>query len=359
MWTPTPALAAALAGNHTMTARVTVTNLATGAVTDVPINAGTVSASQTQRVTRTAELTVDAGVTDAGLLNPLTDLVAIYSGVDQVGEVPLFTGRPLSTVDTTAGKVTVHCSDRGAELVAAAFDRPWNTYAGRPMATEIGLIVADVDPTWGVDTSRAPTTAVPTLIWEDDRGKALDDLAAALNCVLQGDRTGGFVLYPNPYTLDPALVTPVGSVADGAGGVLVDVSHTRSREQIVNSVTVVAERTDGSVPIRVTVRDTDPASATRWGGPFGKAARIVKNRQLSNVDDATRFATRILRQSLALSRSWQISLPHYPLYDPGDVLAVTYRGELTVQVVETVRHNLLADAATQLTTRQLHYLADL
>jgi hypothetical protein len=342
MWTPTPQLAAALTGNHTMTTRVTVLNQETGAVVDIPIRDGTVTATLGNRITRAANLKVDKRLTDDGLLNPLRDVLTIRTGVDRVGEVPVFTGRVIDTADTATGDVTVHGLDRGHDIAKASFEQPWATIVGAAARDEIRRIVTDLDPSWGVDTARAPMTAVPALVWEEDRGKALDDIAAGISCLLQGDRVGGFVLYPNPFSLAVGTVTAVdATIVDGEHGAIVAVSHTRSGEQIYNAVTA---------------RDAGTTSPTRWGGPFGRRNRLVKVRTPLDTAGATALATRVLNQSLALARNWQISLPHYPLLDPGDIAAVRYSDELTFQVVESVRHNLRAADTTQVTTRQLHQI---
>lgn len=357
VYVPPAPLAAALAGNHRMSCRVTVINQDSGAVADVPISDGKVSATLANRITRSIDLTVDRRVTAGGLLNPLRDLVIVRTGVTAVGEVPLFTGRVVSRSDNGAGEVTVHALDRGHDISKAEFEQPWVSLGG-PGRDEIVRIITDLNTGWGVDISRAPDTKVPAgLVWDDDRGKALDEVAAGISCLLQGDRSGGFLLYPNPFSLSATdEVDITARIVDGEGGALVDVSHTESGEQVYNAVTVVVDRTDQSRPIRVTVRDTGPQSLTRWDGPFGRRNRVVHINIPITVEEATLLATRILNQSLALARSWQLTLPHSPLHDPGDVVAVVYRGELTVQVVESVQHNLKAKDTTQLASRQLHQI---
>lgn len=353
----TDAELAALLVNHPMTSQVVVVrgdeNLG-----PIPFEAGSVTATLTSQVNRSGTLTVPRQVTDAGLLNPLSDRVVIYTGVEGMSPIPIFTGRVDSYIEDESGQVNVTVVDHSADVIRARFEQPWPAIVGGRILAEIERIIQDVNGAFAVNTSNAFDGINPAAVWEEDRGQALDDLATTINCFWQTDRTGGFVVVPNPYIV-AASITPDILFQDGPDGNVISIQETVSREQINNSVTVVVERTDNSSPIRVTARDTSPFSATQWGGPFGKQNLIRKISNPLTQELASLLAFRLLNQSLALARSWQITTPHFPLLDPGDVIAVKWRGVITAQVIESITYPLRALDQTTFSTRQLRQEGEL
>lgn len=343
--------AAALLESHQMSVRVECLR-GSESLGTIPFSGGDVTATFTSQINREANLVVPVTVTDAGLLNPLTDHIMIFTGIPGIVEVPIFFGRINSAQEDDTGRVRVNCIDQSSDIIKAKFEQPWQAFVGGYIADEMVRMIIDVDGDFSVDISRAPVLPLPAGTWEEDRGSALDEMASSLNCIWQADRIGGFVVYPNPYTIG-ASVTPVFGLEDGPDGNLVSNVETRSREYISNSVTVIVERTDNSPPIRVTVRDSGATSPTRWGGLFGKQNTVRKFRSPIGPSEAASVAIRILTQSLALSRSWQITTPHFPLFDPGDVISVKWRGNISTQVVESISYPLMAIDNSSLSTREL------
>lgn len=351
-WAIDDNLRRALAGGHEMSTEVFVVRGETA--TQVEVVDASVSATFGTRGGRSAELQVDTGYLDDGLFDPLQDHVLIRTGVDGVGTVPLFFGRVDETPDEDTGEETVTLMSRADELLRAPFEVPFPANASNPTSLEMKRIIQSVEPSWAVALDVAADAPVPSgTVWEDDPGQALDDLAAAINAVWMPDRVGGFEVFTNPYSLT-VTPTPVLTLTDGDDGVLVKVRHVRSRQSVRNSITVVVERTDGFAPIRVTARDTVATSPTRWGGPFGKQAEVLKIQTPLSRADATIVAQRRLAQLLALTRTWSITLPPGlgQILDPGDVVAVWYRDEVTAQVVEQVRYATQGQSTVVVDTRE-------
>lgn len=353
-YTVSAAQKAALLGSHEMSTRV-VCLRGSQNMGEIPVRDVSVTATYATRGGRDGYLYVSRDVIDAGLLNPLSDQVIIYTGIKGVVEVPIFTGRVDSYNIDESGGAEVLLASRGVDAIRAEFEVPWPVQVPLLSTSEIIRILQDVDPTWSVDTSRATPRTIPAnLVFEYDRGQALDQIASGASTIWQPDRTGGFTVYDNPYSIGPALAsTSVVTLTDGQDGCLVSVFEAKSREGIYNSITLVVERVNNTEPIRVTVRDTLATSPTYWGGLFGKANLVVKNQNPTNITDATQLALRILRQSLALQRSWRIEVPHMPLLDPGDVFVLWYRDEVTAQVVESVQYSGMAGQPTVISSREL------
>lgn len=346
----TPEQQEVLLGSHRMTTTATVIR---GSVSlgEIPIISGYVTATLATRGGRDASFTTTRLVLDRGLLNPLTDQVILRTGVNGFLDITLFTGRVDTVSFDEVGLAEIRLLSVGTEAIRNDFIVPW--VATAPFAAgEIELILRDADPSWGVDSTNAsPVPLTGQQVWESDRGQALDQVASGANLIWQPDRYGSFVIFDNPYLTGPSLASEsVITFIDGQQGALVQVDDSRTRQGVYNSITVVLERTDNTAPIRVTIQDTDPNSITRFGGPFGRQNLVIKN---PATDNATALAFRLLRQSLALRRSWSIRVPHVPILDPGDIFTLWYRDEVTAQVVETTQYGLAADDSCLITSREL------
>jgi hypothetical protein len=346
---------AAILGNANFTTRTQVIT-PTGPVT-IPIETGSsgVAGTMGQQVGRTAAINVTGDLLDAGLLNPVTDKVYLTVQMPGYPDIPLFYGRVNDDFTrTNPGQVTVRCTDPADDVVNHDFAVPWAATQNGRVSTEIRSIIRDVDATYGVDTAAMyEGTITGSQVWEDSRGQALDDLAAATNNLWQATRAGSFVVYANPYA-NPTVYAPTLVFKDNSPGVLVKVEQTRSRANIFNAVTIIVDRTDLTAPIRVTIFDNDPASLTYYGGPFGKRNKNVKLQTPNNVDEAVAMGLRLLRQYLGLTESWNITLPFFPLFDQGDVFSLWYRDVVYPLVVESYTFaGLDGGTATQVVGRSL------
>lgn len=348
----------ALDASHEMTLEVFVMRGAE--VTPVEVSDMSCTATLGTQGGRSATLSVDWTLIEQGLFDPLQDEVLIRTGVRGVGEIPLFVGRVGVVGDVEDGNVEIDLMSRADELKKAAFEAPFPSSPGLSTTQQMRQIIQSINGAWTVHSTVVDDPPVPTAVWEEDPGQALDDLAKGINALWSPDRGGGFTIVTNPYTL-ATEPDPVAILRDGENGVIVQARHVRSRETINNSVTVVVERTDGLAPIRVTVRDTEPGSPTLWGGPFGKQNEVLKTQTTLNRADATTLARRRLSQSLALARSWSITMPPGigQILDPGDVVAVWRRNEVTAQVVESIRYAGHAQSTVVADTRQFRTISPL
>lgn len=345
---------AALQKSHVMDLKVTVLRGNAVVADSIEIVSGSVSATYATQGGRDGSLTVTRNVIDQGLLNPLSDQVYISTGIPGFVQVPIFTGRVDTHNKSADGSVEVPLISRGEEFIRAAFETPWAAIDGNQARAEIKRIIQSVNSGWSVDTDRARESTIGRgLVWEDDPGQALDDLARGASLIWQPNRTGGFEVFTNPYLIGSAGAVATVTFKDGEGGTVVDVQDAKSRDGIFNSVTVVAEKYGNQAPIRVTVRDNNPASPTYWGGLFGKQNLVVKSQLPIDVGAAGQLALRILNQSLALQRTWTVTTPHMPLLDPGDIFALWYENEVTAQVVENIDYTVNAEDPTVITSREL------
>lgn len=345
-----PVLQSALMGSHEMDVQVDVYLGATLIYPNLPIQGGTVDATLGTRAGRRATFAVDRKYLP--FVTPLGARVLIRTGIGTLEMVPVFEGRIDSVPDDHTGLVGVECVGRGQDVQDARFEVPYAIAAGVSLLAELTNLLVTGTYLGSVEVQGVVQDKLSSvLVYEEDRGSACDDIARTLQVIWSEGRAGQFRIFPNPFA---ALSQPPAAVLlhDGADGTVVSISRTVSRTLISNSVTVVVERTDGSAPIRATARDNTPSSPTFWSGPFGRQNSIVKTQAPLSQADAAQLAGRLLAQSLALQRSWTISIPHYPLLDPGDVIAVRWNNEVSAQVIESITYPLSADQPMFLSTRE-------
>lgn len=345
-----PALPAALMGSHEMDVQVDVYLGPTLLYGNLPIRGGTVDATLGTRAGRRASFGVDRQFLP--FVTPQGARVLIRTGIATMEMVPVFEGRIDSVPDDHTGAVDVLCVGRGQDVQDARFESPYAIAAGVSLLGQLTNLLVTGTYLGSVEVQGIVQDRLSSiLVYEEDRGEACDDIARALQVIWSEGRAGQFRIFPNPFS---AVVQPPAAalLRDGVNGTIVTINRTTSRTLINNSVTVVVERTDGSAPIRATARDNTPTSPTFWSGPFGRQNGIVKTQAPLSQADAAQLAGRLLAQSLALQRSWTISIPHYPLLDPGDVIAVWWNNEVSAQVIESITYPLSADQPTYLSTRE-------
>lgn len=315
---------------------------------------GEVSASVTSRVTRHLRMTVDPSLCPIGptdLLSPEVAILKIFSGIgypDGSREIfPVFTGRVQDVRRGGDGSVVIDADDLARDVIEFEFENPQPSNAGSLVTAQIRALITQVLPgaTFGTDDANVATT--PTVVWDQDRGQALDDLAFAAGGRWYALGDGSFVTRRYPYQ----QTVPVVTIADESGGTNVTADRAVTRDGVRNSITVSSERMDGSPPIRATVRDTNPLSPTFFGGTFGRKTRIIKVQTPLTSAEAQAMARAELAASIALGAQWTAQcVPNHAL-EPGDCVLISYRGISEVQIIDALTYPLMTGASQRIASR--------
>lgn len=356
MLTSTALYRAALTGPHK---RYTLLDVYQGGVkvasiSDLTFSAGSVTANLTSRVTRTASLTfsdADFPGDVAAILSPYASVIRISTGIqypDGLWEVfPVFTGRVYTPQRQADGTVTVQADDRAADVIAFRFEAPQNVGSSVTVLTEIQRLILQAVPEATFGTSDVTDQASPALTWDEDRGQALDDLAEVLQGRWYSLGDGDFVVRRFPY----ALGSVVSDISDGPGGLLSTATRTLTRDGVVNSVTVVAERIDGTTPIRVTARNLDAGSPTMFGDLYGRVSQVIKIQTPLTSAAAQQLAVQQLAAQSALAEQWSAQMVPDATLEPGDTVRLSYRGQSADQVIDSITYPLTTDGLMSLSTR--------
>lgn len=328
----------------------------------VPIVGGSVQANLTDRVTRTATFVLagqQSTLSDTDWFprtvddpfSPYRAVVRIHAGLtygNGTDEVfPVFTGRVYEANRNADGSITFRADDLAADVVACRFEQPVNSRTGTSTVAEIQRVILQALPQAVFGTNDVTDTDVPKLTWDEDRGQALDDLSEAMGARWYTLGDGSFVIREFVY----AVATPVQTLIDGPGGLMSSASTTITRDGTANSVVVVAERMDGTDPVRYVARDGNPLSPTLFTGPFGKVVQVIKVQTPLSTTAAQKLARTQLKAATALTEQWSANVvPDYTL-EPGDTVRLGYRGLMTDQVIDTITYPLMTNNPMQLSTR--------
>lgn len=259
---------------------------------DLPFVDGSVSATLSSRVARTLAMTVTRDwfpVTTVGtpdpkaLLAPFGNRLRVFAGItygdgNQV-LFPVFYGRIESVILAQSGQVAVNAVDLAADVVDAQFEAPENSAPNNAVGTEIKRLITEALPNATYGASDTAGGRVGALTWEQDRAKALDDLAASVGMLWYPLADGSFVIRTSPWAKSGqvAQVTVTdGQVWPANAGQAQTFAATLSRTNVYNSVVVTAER-QGETPIYAIARDLDPTSPTYYLGNFGKKPTLIQN----------------------------------------------------------------------------------
>jgi hypothetical protein len=309
----------------------------------IPVLSGSVQASLTSRVTRSATIAIPrefAPVEPTDLLSPYQARIRISCGIRYPdGTLELFDlieGRVYQAMDRDDGACELRIDDNAADVIGLRFERPANSQVDTTVLLEVQRLISEALPFAQFGPHDATDVIVPRLAWDEDRGAALDDLASAVKSRWYCLGNGNFVVRRLPY----AGVVPALALSDGPGGHISRATRQVTRDGAANSVTVISERADGSSPIRVTVRDNSPGSPTFYGGPFGRISKVIRPQTPITAGVASDLAQRTLASSLALAEQWSVSMVPLYVLEPGDPISLSYRGRSADQVVDSITYPL-------------------
>jgi Domain of unknown function (DUF5047) len=248
------------------------------------------------------------------------------------------------------GEATLTLLDRHAQLQDEPFVTPWSPVGLKPSDAIVDAVEEVFGASIGYDVQTTPASeaAIIDAVYDQDRAGAIGELAAALGAEAYFKPSGDFTLRPSP-NLD--ALAPVWTIDAGEGGVLTAVSENLDRTSVKNGVAVRGIASAGAAPVFSLATDNDPASPTRWGGPFGKVALITSLTGVVTQAQADTTAASLLRLHLGAARTLTLQAVPNPALEPGDAVLVTHPdGREEKQLVNALALPLDVDGAMQLVT---------
>ncbi|MFJ9694940.1 DUF5047 domain-containing protein [Kitasatospora sp. NPDC101183] len=352
----------ALATPHQVVHRVDAYFNGTLTLADLPITGGAVKVDRGSKIRR--QLTLE--LADPSFLpwRP-ADPLAVYGQTLVVSRGIQFPDGtremcPLGTFrvdepsgDVYSGPITVTGKSREVAIQDDRFTAPRSTSGATSTVSMITALITETIPGATIVnlTSGARDQACSTVVWDTqaDRWEAVTQLATSMRAEIFVDVLDRFVLVDVP---DLTTSSPVWTVGEGPTGTLITAGRKITRAGVYNAVVASGESAySGVPPVSATVTDTDPASPTRWGGPYGRVPRFYSSGLLTSSAQCAAVATSMLRDALAPSVETSISCLPNPALEAGDCLRLSYAGgrveDVLVQAL-TVPLSISADFAVTL-----------
>lgn len=328
MWPVTAEFLATLRQSHVVTLQIDAYRGAELVYENVPITGGSITVDESSMIRRTVDLTIgdpalNPGTDPAAALTPYAAELAIRRGIrypnGKTEWAPVGRFRVNTANASAVGDLQVTGADRSAYLQDARFIGLTTSDTSLTIPEQIRRLILEVLPTVEVRDLTGSTARTPAVTWEEDRLKAIDDLATAIGAEVYFDPEGNAVIAPPAAIDDP----PVWILDAGASGVLVNVTAETTREGTYNGVFASGEPGDGD-PVWSTVVDTDPSSPTYWEGPFGKKPYVYTSPLITTVTQARDAATSLLAKVRGMSRQVSVELIPNPALEAGDVIHVIF-----------------------------------
>lgn len=318
-----------------------------GAVRGLPlaIASGSVSCDRNAVVRRTAQLTVDPTFAPASIHDQLTPYgaqVKLWRGIRYINgaveEYPIFSGR-VESVDNAIEGVQLRASDRAADVVDAKFEKSSDGIAfygtGTTLVTaEARRFIQGAFLTAPTVTITVPSTVPPNayvaraMTNDQERADLISVLCTAASAEWYADPTGVFYISPLPAVISPTT-QPVWIVDSGDGGVTVDRAATLDRQGVYNSVVVDGEAVGGEVGAHDSWHvpgpgepEFDPNNPMYYGGPYGKVTGFFSGQTARSTLEAKELAKQLCLNSIAKTRSIQVTCVPNPKLRLGDVVRV-------------------------------------
>lgn len=356
MYQVTGRFLAALRAGHTAVTRVEAWRDGVGQVIpDLAFSGGEVTLDGTTGSVRsTLSITAarDQGDMLFDLLAPIGTELVPYRGVRYIDGSTEWVPLGVFGLDSQKegygvdGTLDLSAPDRWARVQRARFLTPATTN-GNAVTEAIRLTTGAVSV--GYTNATTSTAATRSQVWDTDRAQAITDLMKSAAAELFFDRAGALLARDLPRL----TATPVWNIGAGESGVLVKADRARDRSRTFNVVVCTPESTDGSAPWAPQIAyDTDPASPTWIGGPFGQVPMVYSSPLLTTAGQALAAAKAILSRVTGLAAQVTLEAAVNPALDPGDVISVVFPGGRVEQhLIDSVTIPLDVDSPQQITTR--------
>lgn len=319
---------------------------------------GTVTLSSSADIRGSAQVIVD-GSDDAwpddndDLLTPYGNELFIRRGIDFGNGTVEWVSFGYFRIDDVSQRghnypITLTCYDRMIGIIEARLLTPVHFAVGVTLGTIVETLVLEVYPDatieWDDDTDQIAITRAQ--IAEEDRFGFLAELITSYGKIIYFDYRGILVIQSIP-----ADDVPVFDVNSGSGGVLINVSRSRTREGVYNAVVVNGEGADTTEPIFAIVTDNDPNSPTNYSGRFGKVPRFYTSTFITTNDQALITANSMLQKMIGLPYSVDFDAIVNTALEPYDPVGVITGVNRELHVLDTIEFPLEAQRSMTASTR--------
>jgi hypothetical protein len=212
--------------------------------------------------------------------------------------------------------ITVDASDRMAAVQDYRFLAPASPPAGARCLAEIKRLCAGLLPIGAWPNLTDPLVPAGTA-YTESRLDAVASLATAANVRAYADPDGALMI--RPITEPTRTPVAVLSTTDAVSAI----ATRYTRDGVYNAVVARGENTATGEPVQAVAYDTDPASPTRWDGPFGRVPMFYTSPLLATPAACAAAASTLLASIVrGRDRIEEFDAAPNPALEPGDVVQV-------------------------------------
>lgn len=356
MYAVTPRFLQTLTTSHSITVRADVMYAGALLRPDIPIADGSVTIDRGSKIRRSLSLTVsDPKFLPWKSLDALAvygQSIVVHRGIRYANgaeeTVPLGTFRiDEPQGDVHLGPVTLTGKSSECYIIDDKFIAPRTTKGYANCVDAMSALIRETLPDAVIvnatSDGRNPAVAVTTWDANSDRWDAVQQIALSMQAEIFVDALDRFVITDVPEVLSSKIVW---SIDEGEGGTLMSASRQMSRTAVYNAVVASGENTaSNSAPVSATAYDNDPASPTRWGGPFGRVPKFISSSLWTTTGACYAAANYALFDAIAPNISTSLNSVPNPALEGGDCLRVSYAGRKELFILQSATIPLTAEGS--------------
>jgi hypothetical protein len=342
-----PLFREAMAYPWTGASRVDVIRSGVVVAGNVPIESGKYTADRTSKIRLSVDVNIVEPPGEPIDIDIYTCRLRVYSGVTSLGHaewIQLGEFRIDEIDRDESGSIAVKASGLEAYVIDDRFVQPRTPPWGASTVGEIEALIQESLP--GQRVIRRGTRDLlvrATAPWDKERWDAIDALATTIDATVYVDHLGEFVItdapQPGLWIPDPfgaTTGTPVMTLDEGPGGVLVSRKEVDTRDQVYNAMSVYGDSSDPAVPpVFGWAYDDDPSSPTYYYGPFGKVTKFYSSSFFTTNAQCQSTAAAMLALALAPHSSLSFQAAPIPFLEVDDLVAVrTLSGNLEMHLLD-------------------------
>jgi len=336
VWSVTPRFLAAIpSGQHKVATTVTITPPG-GSAQSLGFVAGTVQVSGSQKIRRTANLTIDGGSTVYDLVSTPGARIKVMHGLEYFADdpelIPVITGELATAAQTLGdGTIAVTVADLWQRVAGTAFTSDYQPTATTARVTEITNRVTAAVPGATVTNTSTDTGTVGTLQTYTSREDLITQLATDGGLEVFFTPDGNFRIRREAQVTD----TPVWTIKPGDGGTLTSLERSRPLDKLYNTVIVTPSSLDGAQTWSVQTVSITDTTHPRHSSKIGVRPYRWEAKSTMSAGEALTAATILLNRTLGSTETLQLGAISNPALEAGDVLTIQ---NLIDSGVETITH---------------------
>ena len=308
----------------------------------VYLSGSSMQASLNSQVSRNLTLNVPwhlYPVATTDLLNPYGREIRAYRGVRVRGSrTPymwqIFRGKiQRVTRSKQNGFCIVTCADRAQDVLDHGFVRPQNSVPGNLINVEFQRLVLGAVPDAEFGESDEFDEQTQALAWEFNRSGAVEEMFSSAGALWYALADGKFVTRRYPWAVPGS---PIITLTDGPGGVILAADEARSRQDLYNVITATGERLNGDRPVNAVAQDNTPGSITDVNGEFGVRSMLMRRVSPSTEGGAQGAADAMLRTTITPTETVVWTQSPDAAVQLGDVVGLDVNGRKgIIQVISS------------------------